>query len=45
MEFHLFWPKNCTCFKRTTLKPHSGFLGQKSEEKKPTKPKKAPEIK
>lgn len=44
MEFCLFWPKNSTYFKRTALKPHPGFLAQKSEGKK-TKPKNPPEIK
>lgn len=34
MEFQMFWPKNCTYFKRITLKSHLGFLAQKSEENK-----------
>lgn len=40
MEFHLVWPENCTYFKSTTLKPHSGFLAQKSDGEKKKKKQK-----
>lgn len=43
MDFLLFWPKNFTYFKRSVLKPHSGFLAQKSEEE--SQANKPPEIK